>query len=86
MRTLHAHFYLELVLSTLCITFGMYLLRDVFTTSGRDTSPSLLVGAVLVTGGIIFVWWSINTYAMMKSWEGAARTAGHHGSRMRGKS
>ncbi len=86
MRTLHAHFYLEVVLSTLSISSGMYLLRDVFSNSSRDTFPSLLVGAVLVTVGVIFAWWSIKTYAIMKSWEAAAGTVGHHGSRMHGKS
>ncbi len=86
MRTLQAQFYLEVVLSTLFISLGMYLLRDVFSTSSRNTFPPLLVGAVLVTGGVIFAWWSINAYAIMKSWEGAARTPGHHGSRMHGKS
>lgn len=86
MRTLLEHFYLEVVLSALSISLGMYLLRDVFSTSSRDTFPSLLFGAVLVAVGVVLAWWSIKTYAAMKSWEGNARTAAHHGSRMHGKS
>lgn len=86
MRTLLEHFYLEVVLSTLSISSGMYLLRDVFSTSSRDTFPSLLFGAALVAVGVILAWWSIKTYATMKSWEGNVRTGGHHGSRMHGKS
>lgn len=86
MRTLHAHFYLEVLLSILLIPLGMYLLRNVFWTSSQDTFPSLLVGAVVLTGGVILAWWSIKAYAAMKSWDGGTRTAGHHGPRMRGKS
>lgn len=86
MRTLLGRFYWEVALSTLSISSGMYLLRDVFSTSSRDPFPPLLVGAVLIAAGVIFAWWSIKTYATMQSWGGAARTVGHHGSRMHGKS
>jgi len=85
MRTLHEHFYLEVVFSIVSISLGMYLLRDVFSTSSRDTFPALLVGSVFLTVGAVFAWWSIKAYATIKSWEGAARTARHHGSRMPGK-
>jgi len=54
MRTLHNHFYLEVVFSILSISLGMYLLRGVFSTSSRDTFPALLIGAVLLTVGAIF--------------------------------
>jgi len=39
MQRLQAHFYLEVVFSTLSISSGMYLLRDVFSTSSPDTFP-----------------------------------------------
>jgi len=86
MQRLQAHFYLEVVFSTLSISSGMYLLRDVFSTSSPDTFPSLIIiGAVLVTAGAIFAGWSIKAFSVMKSWERAAKTAGYHGSRMHGR-
>jgi hypothetical protein len=83
--SLHAHFYLEVVLSALSISLGIYLLRDVLSPSSRDTFPSLLLGSVLVTAGVIFAGWSIKTRATMRSWERAGRMAVYHGSRMHGK-
>jgi len=85
MRTLRLHLYLEAFLSVLSIFLGLYLLRDVISNSSRDTFPSLLVGSVLVTVGVVLTSWSIKTYAIMKSWKRAAGTAGYHGSGARGK-
>ncbi len=84
-HALRVHFYLEVVLSAFSISLGMYLLRDVVSTSSRDTFPSLLLGSVLLTSGVIFAVWSSRTHATKRSRERAARTAVYHGRRMYGK-
>ncbi len=83
MRRLQWRLYLEGFLSVLCTFSGLYLLRDMISNSSRDTSPSLLVGSVLVTVGVTLTSWFVRTYVILKSRERTARASGYHGSRRR---